>query len=176
MNYSNIKYYDIANGTGVRASLFVSGCRRRCKGCFNSEAWEFGSGMPFTEDVEDGIIEWLKLPHASGLSILGGEPLEPENVPDLERLLLRVHIECPDRDVWMWTGNRYEDVAGLPILQYVDVLVDGEFVDGLRDITLRFRGSSNQRVIDLDKTRRRGEVVPWSDGRILSTHRWVEDA
>lgn len=164
MNYSEIKYCDIANGTGVRTSLFVSGCRRHCKGCFNQSAWDFDAGKPFTEGEEYAILKSLDDLYVDGLSVLGGEPLEPENVPTVEHLLARVKDELPDKDIWMWTGNTYERVKHMLILRYVDVLVDGAFVEERKDITLRFRGSANQRIIDLNKTRETGSLVLWDDG------------
>ena len=164
MNYSEIKYCDIANGNGVRTSLFVSGCRRHCKGCFNESAWDFDAGKPFTAEVEDAIIRSLDSKYVDGISVLGGEPLEPENVPTVGHLLAKVKDELPGKDVWMWTGNTYEQVKHMLILQYVDVLVDGAFVEELKDITLRFRGLDNQRIIALNKTRETGSLVLWDDG------------
>ena len=171
MNYSTIKWCDIANGNGVRTSLFVSGCRRHCKGCFNDSAWDFDAGEPFTDGEEYAILKSLDDLYVDGLSVLGGEPLEPENVPAVEHLLARVKDELPDKDVWMWTGNRYEDVANMPVLQYVDVLVDGAFIESQKDITLRFRGSANQRIIDLNETRKAGSLVLWDDG---VSRKWKE--
>ena len=175
MNVSEIKHCDIANGVGVRVSLFVSGCRHRCQGCFNESAWEFDAGTPFG-DVEDRIVSLLGTFFIDGLSILGGEPLEPENQVVLAPFLERVKTVYPDKDIWMWTGFTYESLSGSRadteyldrILSCVDVLVDGPFIEELKDITLRFRGSSNQRIIDLRRTRDDGEIRLWSDGSIYS--------
>lgn len=172
MNYSEIKYCDIANGAGVRTSLFVSGCRRHCDGCFNSKAWDFDSGKPYTDEVEDAIIKSLKSPYVDGLSILGGEPLEPENVGMVGILACRVKRELQGKSVWLWSGDTYENVKDLTIMRYIDVLVDGPFMEEKKDITLRFRGSSNQRVIDVVRSRDEGRVVMWSDGPIMSSRKW----
>ena len=185
MNYAEIKYWDIAHGIGVRTTLFVSGCRHRCLECFNSEAWDFDAGSAFTEDVAEQILSSLETPYVDGLSVLGGEPLEPENQKDLAPFLELVRSRVPKKDIWMWTGFVYEDLADASsrantpdlarILSCVDVLVDGPFVNELKDITLRFRGSSNQRIIDLTRTRETGEVCLWSDGPVLATRSWMED-
>lgn len=160
MNYATIKYNDIANGTGVRTSLFVSGCTHRCKGCFNEIAWDFAYGEPFTRKTEQAILDSMKAPYISGLSLLGGEPMEPVNQRGLLPLLRRVHEELPEKTVWVYSGYTYENDLKSPVgrahcevtdefLSYVDVLVDGEFIEDLKDITLQFRGSSNQRILHL---------------------------
>ena len=160
MNYATIKYNDIANGTGVRTSLFVSGCTHRCKGCFNEIAWDFSYGEPFTRETEQAIVDSLEAPYVSGLSLLGGEPMEPVNQRGLLPLLRRVHEELPEKTVWVYSGYTYECDLKSPtgrahcevtdeFLNYVDVLVDGEFIEDLKDITLQFRGSSNQRILHL---------------------------
>ena len=149
MNYCGIKKTDIANGPGVRVSLFVSGCRNHCPGCFNPETWDFGYGEPFTKKTEKEIIKALRPSWIQGLSILGGDPMEPENQKALLPFLKRVHLACPDKDVWIYTGYRYEQVAGAEILKWADVLVDGPFVETEKDISLAFRGSRNQRIIHL---------------------------
>ena len=157
MNYAEIKKTDIANGEGVRVSLFVSGCRRHCKNCFNQIAWDFGYGKPFTEEVEEEIITALSPYYIAGLTLLGGDPMEPEN----QRL--------PEKDIWCFTGYTYsggtlaEEQVRLPetseFISLFDVLVDGRFVEELKDIRLKFRGSSNQRVIDVPKSLQTGQVV-----------------
>lgn len=160
MNYATIKKYDIANGLGVRVSLFVSGCTHHCKNCFNAVAWDFNYGEPFTKEVEDEIIEALKQPMISGLTLLGGEPMEPVNQRGLLSFLKRVKAQIPDKTIWCYSGYVLEEVltgrAHIDItdeiLEMIDVLVDGKFVEELKDITLKFRGSSNQRVIDLKTT------------------------
>ena len=168
MNYSNIKYFDIANGTGVRTSLFVSGCTHRCKGCFNEVAWDFNAGSIFNKEIEDEIIKSLEPTYISGLSLLGGEPLEIVNQRGLINLLRRVKKEFPDKNIWCYRGYTYDTdlmeggtafcECTKEILGLIDILVDGEFVADLYDISLRFRGSSNQRIIDLRKTEKTGSI------------------
>lgn len=149
MNYGMIKKNDIANGEGVRVSLFVSGCRNYCKGCFNPETWDFDYGQPFTKETEDEIIEALRPSWIQGLSILGGEPAEYENKMALIPFLRRVRKELPDKDIWMYSGYTYESLQGEEILKLVDVLVDGPFILEQKDAGLDFRGSRNQRIIHL---------------------------
>ena len=149
MNYCGIKKTDTANGLGVRVSLFVSGCRNHCPGCFQPETWDFGYGEPFTKEIEDEIIEALRPSWIQGLSILGGEPMEPENQAALLPFLSRVRRELPDKDIWLYTGYTFEAVSDSELLPLVDVLVDGPFVDGQKDISLSFRGSRNQRILTL---------------------------
>jgi anaerobic ribonucleoside-triphosphate reductase activating protein len=178
MHYSNIKYCDIANGEGVRTSLFVSGCRRHCPNCFNAETWSFTSGKEFTKEVEESIIESLEPNYIDGLSVLGGEPMEPENQHGLVEFLERVKAAQPDKTIWCYTGDTYEELTAGDkhtdvtdrLLACIDILVDGPFVEDLKDITLRFRGSSNQRIIDLNETRKRGEVALWQDDPVFTTH------
>ena len=149
MNYAEIKKVDIANGPGVRVSLFVSGCRNHCKGCFNPETWDFDYGRPFTRATEDEIIEALRPSWIQGLSILGGEPTEEENAAVLLPFLKRVRAALPDKDIWLYSGYTYEALWDKEILTLVDVLVDGPFLLELKDAGLAFRGSRNQRIIDL---------------------------
>ena len=149
MNYCGLNKNDIANGDGVRVSLFVSGCRNRCKGCHNPEAWDFSYGQQFTNETEDEIIEALRPSWIQGLSVLGGEPCEEENEPVLIPFLKRVKRECPNSDTWLFSGYTYEILQGSEILQYVDVLVDGPFLLEQKDISLQFRGSRNQRILRL---------------------------
>lgn len=161
MNYANIKKYDIADGPGVRVSLFVSGCRHHCKGCFNYEAWDFEYGRSYTAETEAEILEALKPGYIAGLTLLGGEPFEPENQVELVTLLRKVRETYPEKSIWSYTGyvydkdlvpggRAYTDVTD-EMLSYLDVLVDGPFVEELKDITLQFRGSSNQRILKMDK-------------------------
>lgn len=160
MNYSLIKWRDIADGPGIRVSLFVSGCRHHCKGCFNAETWDFYYGEPYTQETEDSIIDGLKPDYITGLSLLGGEPFEPENQPALTALLRRVKTQLPEKTVWCYTGYTYDtDLAEggsvftdvtREMLSYIDILVDGEFIEEQRDLTLRFRGSRNQRILTLE--------------------------
>ena len=149
MNYAEIKKVDIANGPGVRVSLFVSGCRNHCKGCFNPETWDFDYGRPFTRATEDEIIEALRPSWIQGLSILGGEPTEEENAAVLIPFLKRVRAVLPDKDIWLYSGYTYEVLRDKEILTLADVLVDGPFLLKQKDAGLAFRGSSNQRIIDL---------------------------
>ena len=151
MNYGAIKKVDIANGPGVRVSLFVSGCRNHCKGCFQPETWDFDYGQPFTKKTEKEIMKALRPSWIQGLSILGGDPMEPENQKALLPLLKRIHVFMPDKDVWLYTGYRFESVSGSPLLPYVDVVVDGPFLEEEKDLSLAFRGSRNQRIIPLEK-------------------------
>ena len=149
MNYAEIKKVDIANGPGVRVSLFVSGCRNHCKGCFNPETWDFDYGRPFTRETEDEIIEALRPSWIQGLSILGGEPTEEENAAVLIPFLKRMRAVLPDKDIWLYSGYTYEALRDKEILTLVDVLVDGPFLLKQKDAGLAFRGSRNQRIIDL---------------------------
>ncbi len=149
MNYGSIKKTDVANGEGVRVSLFVSGCRNHCIGCFNPETWDFCYGKPFTKETEDEIIEALRPSWIQGLSVLGGEPTEEENENALIPFLERVRVELPDKDIWLYSGYTWEMLQGERILELVDVLVDGPFLLEQKDAGLAFRGSRNQRIIRL---------------------------
>ena len=149
MYYCGIKKTDIANGPGVRVSLFVSGCRNQCPGCFNPETWDFDYGDPFTEKTEDEIITALRPSWIRGLSILGGDPMEPENQKEILPFIRRVKETYPGKDIGLYTGYRLEQVWDSPLLSYVDVVVDGPFVEKEKDAGLAFRGSRNQRIIDL---------------------------
>ena len=151
MHYSVIKKCDIANGPGVRVSLFVSGCRNHCKGCFQPETWDFNFGQPFTRETENEIIEALRPAWIQGLTVLGGDPMEPENKEGLLTFLKRLRMELPDKDIWLYTGYLWEDVSNETILNFVDVLVDGPFIEEEKDAGLAFRGSRNQRIIHLNR-------------------------
>jgi anaerobic ribonucleoside-triphosphate reductase activating protein len=169
MNYGTIKPVDIANGAGVRVALFVSGCTRRCPGCFNPETWDFSYGEPFTPAVGDRIMELLDRSYINGLSLLGGEPFEPDNQRGLLPLVRRVRDELPGKTVWAYTGYVYErDLcpgggayceATDELLSAIDVLVDGPFIERRKNISLKFRGSDNQRLLDLPETRRSGRII-----------------
>lgn len=173
MNYAAIKKFDIANGPGVRVSLFVSGCRHHCKNCFNKEAWDFDYGLPFDTAVEDEIINALKPPHIEGITLLGGEPFEPENRPHLTSFIKRVRQECSDKTVWCFTGFDFEKdlISGalkenetvMPLLEQIDVLVDGKFVEELKSAALIFRGSSNQRILNVKESLKAKKAV-WLEG------------
>ncbi len=175
MHYAAIKKSDIANGEGVRTTLFVSGCRNRCEGCFQPETWDFNYGETFTEGVAEEIFDTFKNPVIRGLTVLGGEPMEPENQEGLLPLLREFKARFPERDVWLYTGNTYEELTGKhpkhtkhtdELLSYVDILVDGRFEKSEARLGLRFRGSANQRIIDMNKTRKEGKIVIW-DGVAL---------
>ncbi|MBQ9300219.1 MAG: anaerobic ribonucleoside-triphosphate reductase activating protein [Clostridia bacterium] len=174
MHYGAIKNCDIANGTGVRVSLFVSGCTNRCPGCFQPETWDFCYGQPFTEETEARLMRLLRPDYINGLTLLGGDPFEPANQRALLPFLRRVKAAFPDKDIWAYTGYTYEQLtnpahpacrAETPaMLRAVDVLVDGPFIQARKDIRLRFRGSSNQRIIDMKKTAQTGRVsLLWPD-------------
>ena len=151
MNYGSIKTVDIANGPGVRVSLFVSGCRNHCPGCFQPETWDFDFGKPFTRETEDEIITALRPSWIQGLSLLGGDPMETENQEALIPFLCRVREDVPDKDIWLYTGYSLESVSDSPLLPLVDVVVDGPFLKDQKDAGLAFRGSRNQRIIHLEK-------------------------
>lgn len=179
MNFSEIKYCDIANGEGVRTTLFVSGCRLHCPGCFNQEAQDFAAGEAFTQEVEERILESLEPGYIDGLTLLGGEPMEPENQRDLVAFVERVKGRFPKKGIWCFTGyvledlleggRRHTDVTDR-LLRCIDILVDGPYVAAQYEITLRFRGSSNQRIIDLPASLAAGEVRLWEDDPQFATH------
>lgn len=170
MNYAEIKNCDIANGPGVRVSLFVSGCTHRCPGCFNEIAWDFHYGKPFTQEVMHHILQLLKPAHIRGLTLLGGEPFEPENQGAIVELLRQVKELYPQKSIWAFSGYLFErDILSGRLgdtseyLSYLDVLVDGPFVESKKNLGLRFRGSENQRLIDVRESLRTGETVLWED-------------
>ena len=173
MNYAVIKPRDIANGPGVRVSLFVSGCTHRCKGCFNEVAWDFNYGEPFTGDTIESILTMLEPPFVSGLTLLGGEPFEPQNQGPIVELLRKIKEKYPEKSIWAFSGYLFDrDILpgrlGDPeitkeYLSYLDVLVDGPFVQARKNLSLRFRGSDNQRLIDVPKSLKEGTVVLWQD-------------
>ena len=170
MNYGEIKKTDIANGPGVRVSLFVSGCTHQCKNCFNEVAWDFGYGRQFTRETADELYETLSPEYISGLTVLGGEPFEPQNQRALLPFIREVRRRFPSKSIWVFSGYLYEELkadsrarceATDEILSLIDVLVDGEFMEDKKDITLKFRGSANQRIIDMPKTLSVGHVVSY---------------
>ena len=170
MNYATIKNCDIANGPGVRVSLFVSGCTHRCPGCFNEVAWDFDYGTPFTEETVESILAMLRPAHIRGLTLLGGEPFEPRNQEAIVGLLRRVKQELPNKSIWAFSGYLFDkDILSGRLgdtseyLSYLDVLVDGPFVEAKKNLSLRFRGSENQRLIDVKKSLAAGEVILWQD-------------
>lgn len=173
MYYGAIKKNDISNGEGIRTSLFVSGCRNKCKNCFNPETWSFTYGSEFTVEVAEEIFSSLRSPFVAGVTVLGGEPMEPENQRELLPFLRELKKRYPDKTVWLYTGNLYEELTSgigshfkctedtAELLSYVDILVDGRFEEDKKSLGIRFRGSTNQRVIDMNKTRALGEIVIW---------------
>ncbi len=169
MNYATIKEHDTANGLGVRVSLFVSGCTHHCEGCFNAEAWDFSYGEPYTQEIEDKILKLLDRPYIKGLSLLGGEPMDPKNQVEIVKLVKRAKKEFPEKTIWCYTGYTFDkdlvkggkahtDVTD-EILSNLDVLVDGKFILKLKNLKLHFRGSSNQRIIDIQKSLKTNSVV-----------------
>lgn len=171
MNYCNVKNCDIANGVGVRVSLFVSGCRNRCKNCFQPETWDFNYGKPFDAQTEEKLIKMLAPSYINGLTVLGGEPMEPENQRALLPFLKKVKAAYPQKTIWLYTGFTLEELRSPDcrahteyteeILKLLTVLVDGRFVEGKKNISLRFRGSENQRLIDVAATLAAGSVTLW---------------
>ena len=172
MNYATIKNCDMANGPGVRISLFVSGCTHHCKGCFNEVAWDFDYGEPFTQQTIRTILDMMKPGYIKGLTLLGGEPFEPENQGPIVELLRQVKKAYPQKSIWAFSGYLYEKITSHTLgdwavtqefLSYLDVLVDGPFVEEKKNLALRFRGSENQRLIDMPATLASGKIVLWED-------------
>lgn len=177
MNYATIKWYDVSNGPGVRVSLYVSGCRNHCKNCFNPETWDFNYGEPFTKAVEDKIIKAMEPDYIKGFTLLGGDPFEPENAKELAPFLERLRKKYPEKSFWCFTGYDYEAdlLTGkkgdmdtvMRILKCLDILVDGRFVEELKDLNLRFRGSSNQRIIQVQPSLETDDIVLWDENSEL---------
>ena len=172
MHYATIKNCDIANGPGVRVSLFVSGCTHHCKGCFNEVAWDFNYGEPFTQDTVDKILDMLKPDYVRGLTLLGGEPFEPQNQGSIVELLRAIKTKYPQKSIWAFSGYLFERITSGSLgdweitkeyLSYLDVLVDGPFVEEKKNLNLRFRGSENQRLIDVPASLKENKVVLWQD-------------
>lgn len=171
MNYADIKQYDVANGPGVRISVFVSGCNHHCKDCFNEVAWDFNYGTPFTEETIETVIEYMKPSYIAGLTLLGGEPMEPANQKGLLPLVRRVKEVYPEKTIWCFTGFLFDrDIVETmfdtvpetrELVSYFDVMVDGKFIAELKNVNLRFKGSSNQRTIMVQDSLNRKEIVLW---------------
>ena len=180
MNYAAIKKYDIANGPGVRVSLFVSGCTHHCPGCFNSETWDFNFGNPFTDEVMDEILKAMEPSYIHGFSLLGGEPFEHVNQIAVLPLLQEIKKRFPEKDIWCYTGYDFEqDLLGnmakqwsetMDMLSCIDILVDGEFEQDKKNLSLRFRGSSNQRIIDVPQSLREHSIILWDDTKDFSVY------
>lgn len=178
MNYHNITTDDMLNGSGLRTVLWVSGCSIKCYNCQNPQTWDFNSGIPFTEDTMEELLSDLSKPYISGLTLSGGHPLEPQNIPTVYQIVKRVKADFPNKSIWIYSGLTFEQIiekdkfyedhevnspSPLDVVRLCDVLVDGDYQDDKRDITLPWRGSSNQRVIDIPKSLQQGKVVLWCD-------------
>lgn len=160
MRYNKIRKMDIANGPGVRVSVFLQGCEFHCPECFNKETWDFNGGEEFTDETIDNILNLCSKSHIQGLSILGGEPMHPKNIEGTEKLAKAFKERFPKKDIWIWSGFKYEDyLSKQDALKYIDVIVDGQFVNELHNPKLSFKGSSNQRTIDVQKSLEKGEIV-----------------
>ena len=158
MRYNLIRKMDISNGPGVRVSIFMQGCHLHCKNCFNPETWDFEGGKEFTQETIDKVLELSNKNEVKGLSILGGEPMAPTNIEGTAKLAKAFKEKYPDKNVWAWSGYKYEQIKDQDALKYIDVLVDGNYEDELHDPTLKWKGSSNQRVIDVQKSLRNGGI------------------
>ena len=167
MNYHNIKTDDMLNGDGLRVTCWVSGCSIRCFNCYNPQTWDFNSGIPFTENTMQEILYDLSKPYIKGFTLSGGHPLDTHNAPEVLKIVKRVKMVFPNKDIWIYTGYVWEDIIKddtlKEILKRTDVLVDGAYIDELRDITLPFRGSSNQRIIDVQESLKQNQVILWKE-------------
>ena len=163
MRYNIIRKMDIADGPGVRVSLFVQGCEFHCKNCFNAETWNFDGGKEYNDEVIDRIIELAKEDYVQGLSLLGGEPLHDVNIEGVTKLAKKFRETYPKKDIWLWSGFHFEDKKDKEIMKYLDVMVDGQYVDELHDFRLKYCGSSNQRVIDVKKTLKNNKIVLYEE-------------
>ena len=178
MNYHNIKTDDMLNGDGLRVTCWVSGCSIGCFNCYNPQTWDFNSGIPFTEETMQELLYDLSKPYIKGLTLSGGHPLDPHNLPEVYKIVKRVRMVFPNKDIWLYTGYTWEQIiekdkiyedhevnspSPLDVVKLCDVLVDGAYVDELRDISLAFRGSSNQRIIDVPKSLEQNKVILWEE-------------
>ena len=163
MRYNTIRKMDISNGPGVRVSIFMQGCAFHCKNCFNPETWDFKGGKEFTDETIEEVLKLCSPSHIKGLSILGGEPMHPNNIEGTTKLAKKFKERFPDKTIWSWSGFLFDQIKDNEVFKYIDVLVDGQYVDELHDFTLDWRGSSNQRVIDVKKSLKKGEVVLYKE-------------
>jgi anaerobic ribonucleoside-triphosphate reductase activating protein len=159
MNYHKIEKTSVANGTGIRVVLWVSGCSLHCRGCQNPKTWDVNSGKPFDEESKKELFEALDKPYIQGITFSGGHPLENENIDEVYNLCKEIKEKFPTKDIWLYTGYQFEDINSYLIIKYIDVLVDGRYIDEQRDLTLKWCGSSNQRVIDVKKTLEENKIV-----------------
>ena len=158
MRYNLIRKMDISNGPGVRVSIFMQGCSFHCKNCFNQETWDFEGGQEFTDDTINKVLELSEKKEVKGLSILGGEPMHPTNIEGTTKLAKAFKEKYSEKNIWAWTGFQYEDIKDNDVFNYIDVLVDGQYKDELHDPTLKWRGSSNQRVIDIKESKKQNKI------------------
>lgn len=163
MNYHNITHCDMLNGSGIRVVLWVSGCSCRCKNCQNPQTWSFKSGIPFDKKAKKELFGTLSEPYIQGITFSGGHPLEKENIKTVYKLCKQIKRKFPTKNIWLYTGYEFESVSHLKIMKYIDVLVDGKYIEELRDISLKWRGSSNQRVIDVQQSLQKGKVILYCD-------------
>lgn len=170
MNYADIKQYDVANGPGIRVSLFVSGCTHHCKNCFNEETWDFNYGEPFTDVQENQIIDYLAPDYVNGFTLLGGDPMEPSNMEALLPMLNKIKKTYPDKSIWCFTGYLYEYIMGemskeypytKKFMSYIEILVDGPFIEEKKNLSLRFKGSENQRTIRVQDSIKQNKIILW---------------
>lgn len=163
MRYAQMRKMDISNGEGIGVALFTQGCPFHCKGCFNPETWDFNGGKEWTDKEEKEFLELMDRPYIKRISFLGGEPLAEQNDDTLPSLIMEIKMQFPDKKIWVYSGNVWENLKDKPVMKYIDVLVDGPFVEELKDLTLPFRGSSNQRIIDVQKSLNEGKVIKYLD-------------
>lgn len=159
MNYHDITKNDMLNGSGLRVVLWVAGCNHQCKNCQNPITWDPCDGLPFNEDTYNELADALRHSYVSGLTLSGGDPMFPGNRQAVFEICKRVKAEFPTKNIWMYTGYLFEEIQNEPILRYIDVLVDGEYVDSLRDVKMHWAGSTNQRIINIEETLRQGQII-----------------
>lgn len=163
MNYHKIEKYSVANGTGIRVVLWCSGCRCYCRNCQNPQTWSFQSGIPFDDNAKQELFNALNKPYIQGITFSGGHPLENENISTVYNLCKEIKEKFPTKDIWLYTGYLFEDINSYLIMKYIDVLVDGKYIEEQKDLTLKWRGSKNQRVIDVQETLKQGKIILYCD-------------